>query len=349
MTALAAAARPPAPVTTILPGLALAAAVALAARAIAGRLPPEVGEIAVAILLGLVVGTVLPRSDALAPGLRVAVARVLRIGVVLLGARLSLATVAAHGLGGVLLVVVVVSLALTVGLVAGRLAGLPEPLALLIAVGTAICGNSAILATAPVVRAEQRHVSIAVATITTFGLLAVILYPVIGRALGLDDATYGRWAGLAVNDTSQVVAASLAFSQPAGDVAIVVKLVRNLAIAPVLVGVAWAWSRRAQEQDGAASVRVRDALPLFVLGFLGVAALSTVGWLDASLGGRSLAEWATDLARVLILVAVAAIGLGTRPDTFLRGGARPFLLGLACALVVSASALALVIATARPG
>ena len=337
-----------------LPGLAAAIAVALVARAITSVLPATIGEVVVAIALGLVVSAAVGPRPVLAPGLSLAVRRLLRIGVVLLGARLSLDAVAAVGASVILLVVVLIVVTLALGLVAGRLAGLPLPLTLLLAVGTAICGNSAILATAPLLGAEHRHVSVAVATITIFGLLAVLLYPLLGRAVGMDELTFGRWAGLAVNDTSQVVATGLAYGPAAGDTAVVVKLVRNAAMAPVLFALAWGWPRLAGH-DGAANParlatsrrppRYRDAVPLFVIGFLVVAAINTAGLLDPVIGGRSLAAWAAEIAAVLILIAVAAIGLSTPPDVLARSGRRPILVGLALSAVVSLTALSLILAT----
>jgi uncharacterized integral membrane protein (TIGR00698 family) len=333
----------------LLPGLLVAAAVGLAARAVATVAPPWVGEIFLAVLLGIAVG-VLVRAPRFAPGFRFAVVRLLRIGVALLGARLTVTAIAEIGLGAVLLVVVVIALALAITLLAGRAFGVPAPLALLIGVGTAICGNSAIVATAPVIGAETRHVSVAVATITVFGMLAVLTYPLIGSALRLPDDVFGTWAGVAVNDTSQVVAASFSYSDPAGDVAVVVKLVRNAAIAPVLllIGALWAtYSARASGVAGAARrrVRLRDAVPLFALGFVGMAVLASAGLLAPIVGGRSLAEWAGEVSKVLLLVAVAAIGLGTSPAVLRATGPRPFLLGLGVSAVVSVVALGLALLT----
>ena len=119
----------------------------------------------------------------------------LRVGIVLLGARLSLGEVAAVGGGAVGLVILCMVVALVFALAMGRAFGLPANLSLLIAVGTAVCGNSAIVATAPVIQAKEREVSFAVATITLFGTLAVFFYPLIGHALGLGDGTFGVWAG----------------------------------------------------------------------------------------------------------------------------------------------------------
>ena len=160
---------------------------------------------------------------------------VLRFGIILLGLRLSLQDVVATGLKALILVSICITVALILAYYAGRLFKVPPRLAALIGVGTAICGNTAIVATAPVLDANEEEVSFAVATITLFGLLAVLIYPIIGHALGLSDRFFGLWAGTAVNDTSQVVAVGAIFSEAALNVATIVKLTRNTLMAPLIV------------------------------------------------------------------------------------------------------------------
>jgi len=316
--------------TALLPGLALAGLVAVLARLATVVVP--MSEILVAILLGIVAANARPIPSRCAPGIRFAVQRVLRAGIVLLGARLSLDAVLAIGAGALGLVLVSMTVAFTVALLVGRALALPRRLALLIGVGTAVCGNSAIVATAPVVQAEEREVSFAVATITLFGTLAVFLFPLVGRALGLGDQTFGVWSGVAVNDTSQVVAASAAFSPLARDVATVVKLVRNALMAPLIVGIAWWWQRRADEATVGTSMR--SAVPLFVLGFLLLALLRTIGVIQPN-----AAALLDDAARALILVALAGVGLHTRLTQLRAIGLTPFFAGLTTASVLAALSL----------
>lgn len=337
---------PKATVGPILPGLVAAALVALVARSLGAAAPSFVGEVFPAILIGLAVGLVV-RGPATAPGLRFASTRLLRIGVVLLGARLSVGAIAEVGLSVILVVALVIVAAFTLALLGGRLLGLPRVTVVLIAVGTAICGNSAIVATAPVIGADEREVSVAVATITVFGMLAVLTYPLIGMALGMSDDIFGRWAGVAVHDTSQVVAASFAYSPAAGDIAVVVKLVRNAAMAPVLFLIGAWWVARDTTIGRATSTRhaLQHAIPVFVLGFLLLAGLNSIGLLEPVVAGRSLAAWCGELAAVFILIAVSAIGLGTDPRVLRTSGLRPFLAGLAIALGVALVGLALVMAT----
>lgn len=319
----------------MLPGLLLAVAIAVAARLLSGALPSTVSEILVAVLIGIVVANALPLPAAVTPGVRFAVQRVLRLGIVLLGARLSLDAVLAIGASTLGLVLAAMALAFTVALLAGRAFGVPPRLRLLIGVGTAVCGNSAIVATAPVVKAEEREVSFAVATITLFGTLAVFVFPFVGHWLDLPDAVYGIWAGIAVNDTSQVVAAGSAYSEEARDVATVVKLVRNALMAPLIVGIAWYWQRQQAATDETAVRRgIAGAVPVFVLGFLAFAALRTFGFIDATQAARL-----DDAAKGLILVALAGVGLSTRLAQMRSMGLTPFAVGLATASTLAVLSL----------
>lgn len=296
----------------------------------------------------------------LAAGAALAARVALRVGVALLGARLTLGQVVETGGSSVVAIVIVVSVALGVGVWLARRVGVIPPLAWLIAVGMAICGNSAILALSPIVRAPHRDTAYAVSTITVFGLLGVVLLPVIGRSLGLTDAVFGTWAGLSVNDTAQVVATGYAYSGPAGDVATIVKLTRNIAILPVLVGATWLMARadsRAAAASGSSATPAADvhpvrwlarAVPWFVIGFVVFAGLRSVGALDVAIGEQTLADVLSVLAGILILVALAGVGLGTDLRAMAGTGPRPLVMGAAMWVVIVGLGFALA-ATLAPG
>ena len=308
------------------------------------------GEVLFAIVLGLIVGNAVRLPDALKQGIRFSFHTVLRTAIVLLGASLSFQQVVATGSAALLIIVILMTLALTAAHVLGRAAGIPARLATLIGVGTAVCGNSAIAATAPVIRARDEEVSFAIATNTLFGTLAVILYPIVGRALGFGDTTFGTWAGTAVNDTSQVVAAGFAFSEAAGDVATTVKLTRNALMGFVIVGIgmAYANTNASDASESKARVttwkRIQQSVPLFVVGFLLMAVLHSVGalaWVSRAVG-VNVVTLLRDFSRVLILVALAGVGLSTRFDAMRRIGWKPFLLGLGLAGLTSGTSLFLI-------
>jgi len=316
----------------VLPGLALALAVGLAARGLHGLLPASVGravgEVVLAVGLGLAAGNLLPLPGATRAGIHFAQGTLLRLAIVLLGATFSLAAALAIGARSLLMVAALMTLALAAATLLGRLLAVPSNLASLIAVGTAVCGNSAISAVAPVIGARDEETAYAIATNTLFGTAAVFAYPALGQLLGLGDAAYGTWAGTAVNDTSQVVAAGFAFSAAAGQVATVVKLTRNALMGPVLVLMGLLHARRSPGRGA-----LTRSVPPFVLGFLALALLHSLGLLGP------VPEYAPAAARFLILVALAGVGLATRLAAMRRIGWRPFGLGLAVAVLTSLASL----------
>lgn len=273
----------------------------------------------------------------------------------LLGARLSLAEIARIGLPATGLIVVTMAASFAIVLLVARLVRVDDRLAVLIAVGSAVCGNTAIVATAPVIGARAREVAYAVATITLFGTLAVFLYPTIGHALDLSPTASGLWAGVAVHDTSQVIATGAAFGPEALDVATVVKLIRNALMAPLLFLIAAVWAGRADAPamsggsgvssgspgSGSRSVGrlgIRRAIPLFVLGFLALATLRTVGLIDAQ-----QAAGLDTVARSLILVALAAVGMSIHVGELRETSWRPLAVGFAVALIVGLGSLVAIV------
>ena len=337
----------------MLVGLAACVAIAAIARLIGSAL--QLGlETALALVLGLGAGAAASVRPRLIPGATLASRYALRIGITLLGARLTLGQLLATGAASIVGIVLVVSVALLLGTWLARRLSLVPPLSALITVGMAICGNSAILALSPIIGAKHRDTAYAVSTITIFGLIGVLLLPVVGRLFHMSDPVFGTWAGLAVNDTAQVVAAGYAFSPGAGDIATVVKLTRNLAILPVLLGATWLVARSASTErpaTGPAPSRmtlVARAVPWFVVGFVVVAALRSVGLLDAPLpSGGTLADLCSTLAALLILIALAGVGMATDVRSLSAVGGRPFL--LAAVMWVVIGLLGLLAATAVGG
>ena len=275
-------------------------------------------------------------------GAKLAARGLLRIGVALLGARLTLGAVLEGGAAALVGAAVIVVIGLAAGSWLGRRLSLPTRLGWLVAAGMAICGNSAILALAPVIKAEGRETTYAVSTITLFGLIGVLALPVVGHAMGLADGVFGTWAGLSVNDTAQVVATGYAYSVPAGDVATVVKLTRNLAIAPLLIGAALLVPGAERTSTRLAVVR---AVPWFVVGFVVLAALRSLGLLDVAMPwGGSLADTLSVAAGWLILVALAGVGASADLRATFAIGPRPLVVGILVWAVILVVGLGLAVA-----
>ncbi len=337
-------------IAAVLPGLAVATLIGLSARALHQTLPDGaarlIGEVLLAVLLGLLVGNFARLPAALSPGIRFSFHVILRWAIVLLGAAFSLQQVLAIGGKALILIVILMSLALGAALWLGGITGVPRRLAALIGIGTAVCGNSAIVAAAPVMDARDDEVSFAIATNTLFGTLAVLFYPLLGRFLGMDDPTFGTWAGTAVNDTSQVVATGFAYSDPAGRVATAVKLTRNALLPLVVVAAGLLHARGGGGSGGRLGTweRVGQSFPLFVVGFLVMAVLGSLGILRrlSEVAGFDLHSGFQEASRAMILIALAGVGLSTRVDSMRRTGARPLWLGLLVAGVTSAASLLLI-------
>lgn len=345
-------------ISPAIPGLVLVLAVAITARFLQSLIPGPtlnraISEILIAVLLGLIVRNALPLPANVQPGISFALHRLLRLGIVLLGLRLSLQDVVATGLSSLILIVLCIALALTLAFGAGRLFKIPVRLATLIGVGTAICGNSAIIATAPTIEAREDEVGFAVATITLFGLIAVIFYPIIGQALQLQDRVFGTWAGTAVNDTSQVVATAAAYSPLALNVATIVKLTRNTLMAPIIVIIGLIYQRMGEKRQ-AAKLTPGKLVPWFVFGFLAMSVVRTLGVsagvfppnIDQPGNLTSAAQtlkWLDEASKFLILMALAGIGLGTNVSSLRTIGLKPFVVGLCVAGVLAVFSLSVII------
>jgi uncharacterized integral membrane protein (TIGR00698 family) len=336
------------------PGLALALVVAAAATALALAVP-LVGAPVLGIVLGVIVATIRRPGRVMVPGIAFSSRRILQAAVVVLGTQLSLAQIARTGLQSLPVLLGTLTACLAVAVYLGRAMSIRSNLRTLIGLGTGICGASAIAACAPIIAAEEVDVAFAISTIFLFNVAAVVLFPIVGHALGLSQHAFGLFAGTAVNDTSSVVAAATAYGSAATHSAVVVKLTRTLMIIPICLGLA-ARQRRAAKpaasgaQPGSAAVvaapRGRAALavrlvPGFLLGFVALASANTLGLIPVS-AHADLGHGAT----ILITVALAAVGLSIDVEGMRRAGLRPIAFGAALWLVVSVTSLALQAITA---
>jgi len=310
-----------------------------------------ISAVMLAIFLGLIIGAVIPLPQVLGPGLKFAVKKVLRLGIIMLGIRLTIFDVFELGAYGVPIVVVCILGALFFTTRINKWLKLPERLGTLIAVGTSICGVSAIVATGPSIDAEEEEVAYAVAVITIFGLFATLVYPYAANVIFSGEALkVGLFLGTSIHDTSQVVGAAKVyadvFSAPlALDVATVTKLVRNVFMAVVIPFMAFYYARKSQGQSTGKKANFLKLLPLFVIGFLILAAIRSIGDAGVNGGGSAFGLWDSvawkgihgfvkTWAGNLLVVALAGVGLSTNFRTFKGLGIKPFLVGLGAALVV---------------
>ena len=332
---MSAVATSPAPESR-LPGILLAFAVAAVAFGL-GRLMPLVGGAVCGIVLGILVRHFAAPSARFQPGIRFAGKQILQWSIIALGFGLSLNQVAKTGLESLSVTLATVAAAGLVAWLLGRVLRVHDKLQVLIGIGTAICGGSAIAAVVPIIKPDDHDTAFAISTIFLFNLVAVLLFPLLGHAMGLSDLGFGLWAGTAINDTSSVVAAGYAYSQSAGDQALVVKLTRSLTLVPIVLVLVFLKSRRDSRVAGAKTkLPWRKLIPLFLIGFIAAAGLRSAGAVPET--------WLPTLSLIgtfLITSALVAIGLSLRPKELRDAGPRPLLLGAILWILVAVGSLGL--------
>jgi uncharacterized integral membrane protein (TIGR00698 family) len=323
------------PLLALIPGLALAGAIA--ATAFAARAIPGVGTFSpmiLAIVIGMAFHNLMGTPARAKPGIAFGMRRLLRAAIVLLGFQLTLTQVASVGARGLLVVAATLAATFLFTVGAGRLLGVDRKLAELIAAGTSICGASAIIATNTVTDAHDEDVAYAIACVTIFGSVAMFAYPAAPRLLHLDAPAYGLWCGSSIHEIAQVVAASFQNGQRAGEIGTLVKLARVMLLAPVVFALS-ARSRFAAAHAKAATVR--PPLPWFVLGFIalvGVNSVITIPDIDRKI--------IVTLTTFLLTVALAAMGLETDISKLYARGIRPAILGALAFLFIAAFSLLLI-------
>ncbi|MBN8922165.1 MAG: hypothetical protein BGP10_17190 [Rhodanobacter sp. 68-29] len=315
------------------PGLLLAVAIALLAWWLGRRLP-LIGGPVIGILLGIAVRNLFSPDARFTPGIAFAGKQVLQWSIIALGFGLSLTQVAKTGLESLSVTLVTLTVAFTTAWALGRWLGVHDKLKVLIGVGTAICGGSAIAAVTPIIKPDDHDTAFAISTIFLFNVVAVLLFPLLGHLLHLSDLGFGLWAGTAINDTSSVVAAGYSYSHAAGDYATIVKLTRATLIIPICLILAFATAVR-EKKSGAADFSLRRIFPWFILWFLVASTIRTTGLIPAA-----VLPALHDLAEFLIIVALTAIGLSANLRRMIASGPRPILLGLGVWAAVSVSSLA---------
>ncbi|MFE9206968.1 YeiH family protein [Micromonospora sp. NPDC007230] len=323
-------------------GLGAAVLLGLAAT-VAGTLVPVVGAPVFAVVVGVLLSPLARRrSEAMAPGLSFAKGLVLQLSVVFLGAQLSLDEVLSVSAASLPVMLGTLGVCLLLAWSVGRRLGVPRDLRTLIGVGTGICGASAIAAATPAIRAKSNDVAYAISTIFLFNVAAVLVFPPLGHALGLDAHAFGLFAGTAINDTSSVVAAAGAYGQDAAGYAVVVKLARTLMIIPIVLVLTTLTRRRADLPEMSKARLAASLVPWFLVAFLAVAALNTGGLIPTA-AQAALHQ----VALLFIAIALAAVGLSTDVAALRRAGARPLLLGLILWAAVSSTSLGLQYLLAR--
>lgn len=336
----------------LLPGVALLAAIGYAGKLTEAALRdygkahhlalPNIEYVLWAIVFGLVVSNVLRVPEVFKPGIAT-YDFWLKAGIVLLGARFLLGDVAKLGRVSLALVGIELVVAIAIMTVLGRWFRLKPKLVSLLAIGSSICGVSAIIAGQGAIEADDDDATFAIAAILALGAFGLFAYPAIGHFLGMSERAFGVWAGLAVDNTAEAAAAGAIFSDAAGKVAVLTKSTRNATIGFVVLAYALWWAAKGQAQ----TVQNKAAFlwqkfPKFVLGFLAVSLLATFG----AFSGPQIGDIA-NLSRWAFLLCFAGVGLKTDFREIRRQGIRPFVVGALAELTITVVTLGLVLAAQK--
>jgi uncharacterized integral membrane protein (TIGR00698 family) len=328
-----------------LPGWALMVVLSLIAMGISklvvvgGKEPVEAS--ALVVIFGILLRNTWGLPAACVPGVKAA-EKLLVLGIVLMGFGLNYQKVL--GQSGNLLTVILVTMG--VGFVAiyvlSRLARLTEKLGVLLAVGTCICGGTAVALVAPLIKAKEEETSYAVAVIALWGVAAILLYPFVAQQFAVSDQDFGVFAGTAIHSTPQVVGAAFIYSEESGQIATAVKLVRNCFMAPLALLIALWFTSKAVREESGPRVNFAKAFPWFLFAYFVTSWVGTQGYVTT--------EWIKHfetVGRFLIVLGMAGVGLNTDLSSLRRVGMRPFFVGLLGALIVAAASIALIYSTHR--
>ena len=329
-------------ITTFIPGVLMALGIAFIAK-ILENLENAVGlhiigASVIALFIGMLINVFIKPNKVTAPGIKLTSKKILKLAIILLGASLNIQTVLTVGKFSLVVMIFTLATCFGLGAIIGKALGLNWKTSSLINAGTGICGGSAIAAIAPVIEADDKDIAYGLSATFLFDTIMIVVFPLLGQWMGLSDAAFGLWAGTAVNDTSSVVATGYAFSETAGDFATMVKLTRTLSIIPAVLAFAAVnlhIKRKQNVQEGTAKVSMKSIFPWFILGFLAMSGLTSIGLLPAEFVSAM-----KEISKFLMIAALAAIGLNTDFKSLCRSGAKPMLHGFIVSLLVVLVAIA---------
>lgn len=328
----------------LVPGFVLALVIAAAAKFLEGLLPIHlIGASVIALFIGMIINHFRKPGEVFASGLKFTSKSILKFAIILLGASLNIKIILEVGKMSLCVMVFTLFTCFGIGHFVGKALKINWKLSNLISAGTGICGGSAIAAIAPVIDADDTDIAYAMSATFLFDMVMIVLFPIMGQAMGLSDMAYGLWAGTAVNDTSSVVAAGYAFSEAAGDFATMVKLTRTLSIIPTVIVFALINARIKRKEAEANGVSVSEKssfgitriFPWFILGFIALAIINSVGLIPGAMSSAM-----KEISKFLMIAALAAIGLNTGFKDMKKSGAAPMLHGFIISALVVIVAIA---------
>ena len=317
------------------PGLLLCLVIALPSWWL-GKLFPVIGGPVFAILCGMIITLLLTDKTWFQPGIAYTSKKILQYAVILLGFGLNLSEIAKVGAKSLPIICSTIATSLIISFVLYKLLKMPANISTLVGVGSSICGGSAIAATAPVIGADDEEIAQAISVIFLFNVLAALLFPTFGGAIGLSNEGFGLFAGTAINDTSSVTAAASTWDTLHGtngavlEYATIVKLTRTLAIIPITLALAFwrTWQVKRGSNTSSGTFDLKKIFPFFILFFVLASVITT---LSTSCGVPSaFFQPFKELSKFFIILAMAAIGLNTNIVKLVRTGGKPIFMGVCC-------------------
>ena len=283
-----------------------------------GKAVPVVGGPVFSILIGMIVTLILTDKTVFSPGINFTSKKILQTAVVFLG----------KGKQSLPIILSTITTSLVIAFIMYKILHINSNSAVLVGVGSSICGGSAIAATAPVIGADDEEIAQSISVIFLFNVIAALVFPSLGAALGLTNEGFGLFAGTAINDTSSVTAAATAWdgihASNTLEAAAIVKMTRTLAIIPITLVLAIYKSRKSKNTEGS-SFSLKRAFPMFVLFFVLASVVTTIFHLPAGVTAPL-----KELSKFLIIMAMSAIGLNTNIVKLVRTGMKPILTGFCC-------------------
>ena len=293
-----------------------------------GRALPVIGGPVFAILIGMVLTLIIKRKDTVQPGIAYTSKKILQAAVVFLGFGMNLTEILAKGRQSLPIILSTISTSLIIAFILYKAMKLQPNNAILVGVGSSICGGSAIAATAPVIDANDEEVAQSISVIFLFNVIAALIFPALGGILHLSNEGFGLFAGTAINDTSSVTAAAAAWdgihASHTLEAAAIVKMTRTLAIIPITLFLAL-YKRRKEKKTEGSSFSLKKTFPYFVLFFVLASVITTVFQLPPAVTAPL-----KELSKFLIIMAMAAIGLNTNIVDLVKTGGKPIFTGFCC-------------------
>ena len=332
-----------------LSGIALSVIIAAVAVFIENLLPIHlIGGAVIAMFIGMIINHFIGKNSFFASGIKFTSKKILKFAIILLGLSLNINTILHVGKMSLVVMIFTLATCFGGGYFIGKALGLNWKLSNLISAGTGICGGSAIAAIAPTIDADDSDVAYAMSATFLFDMAMIVLFPIMGRAIGMSAEAFGIWAGTAVNDTSSVVATGYAFSEAAGDFATMVKLTRTLSIIPTVLTFAliqMSLKRKEAIKSGENEKEIKTnfsftkIFPWFIFGFLAMSIVASIFTIPTE-----IVTTTKSVSKFLMVCALAAIGLNTSFKDMKKSGIKPMIHGFIISALVVIVALVVEIA-----